>query len=170
MPTVDWGQKMEEVWGRAFVHESGHALMAVLQEIPCHGVCYERTESGGRFCTLGPPNPPGERKRKDYLFLAAGCAAENLIYKNHDEQAAGADSRSFDSPDSPPFDKIASEALQTLFPKRRQLKRLVSLLKAKVRQVDFNLNRLPEKGMDGSDKRYLILLSKEELEAAVCHS
>jgi len=41
------------------------------------------------------------------------------------------------------------------------------MLKSKARAVDFDLTRLPEKGMDGSEARYLALLSKEELEAAV---
>jgi hypothetical protein len=164
---VDWEQKMEEEWGRALVHESGHALMATLQEIPCHGVYYQRSEKGGKFCTLIPPKPADERTQKDYLFLAAGSAAENLIYKDHDETAAGADRKDFDLPDSPVFDEALDDASQVLFTKRRNLKRLVSMLKAKVRQVDYDLDRLPEVGMDGSDQRYLRLLGKEELEAAV---
>ena len=158
---------MEEEWGRAFVHESGHALMATLQEIPCHGVFYQRSEKGGRFCTLIPPKPPTEWTKNDYLFLAAGAAAENLIYKNHDEEAAGADRKDFDLPDSPVFDEAVDDASNVLFARRRHLKRLVSMLKAKIRQVDYNLDRLPEVGMNRSDQRYLRLLGKEELEAAV---
>jgi hypothetical protein len=41
------------------------------------------------------------------------------------------------------------------------------MLKSKARAVDFDLTRLPERTMDGSDKRYLMLLSKEEVESAV---
>jgi hypothetical protein len=41
------------------------------------------------------------------------------------------------------------------------------MLKAKARQVDFDLSRLPEIGMDGSEQRYSVLLDKEELQAAV---
>jgi hypothetical protein len=163
---VDWEQRMEEEWGHAFVHESGHALMATLQEIRCYGVYYQRSEKGGKFCTLIPPKPPIERTNKDYLFLAAGCAAENLIYKGHDEEAAGADRKDFDLPDSPLFDGALADASKVLFAKRRHLKRLVSMLKAKVRQVDYDLDRLPGVGMDGSDQRYLRLIGKEELEAA----
>lgn len=31
---VDWEQKMEQEWGPTFVHESGHAPLAVLCDIP----------------------------------------------------------------------------------------------------------------------------------------
>jgi hypothetical protein len=41
------------------------------------------------------------------------------------------------------------------------------MLKSKARAIDFDLTRLPERTMDGSDKRYLILLCKEEVESAV---
>lgn len=169
-PTVDWEEKMEKEWGHAFVHESGHALMATLHEIPCYGVYYQRTENSGKFCTLIPPKPPSERTAKDYLFSAAGSAAEKLIYGIHDEEAARADKTDFGSLDSPSFDEALKDASKILSVKRRHLKRLISMLKAKVRQVDYNLGRLPEMGMGGTDKRYLMLLSKDELESAVNHS
>jgi hypothetical protein len=41
------------------------------------------------------------------------------------------------------------------------------ILKSKARRVDFDLTRLPERTMDGGDMRYLMLLSKEEIESAV---
>jgi len=143
---VNWEQKMEQEWGRAFVHESGHALMAVLQGILCDGIYYQK---------------------EDYLFLAAGAAAENLVYGDHDEDAAGADKRDFDQPNSPAFEECLKDALKILSSKRRHLKRLRSMLKTTVRKVDYDLGRLPELGMDGSDQRYLMLLSKEELANAV---
>ena len=164
---VNWEQKMEQEWGRAFVHESGHALMAVLQGILCQGIYYQRTEKGGKFCTLIPPKQPSERTKEDYLFLAAGAAAEKLVYGDNDENAAGADKRDFDQPDSPAFDECLNEASEILSSKRRHLKRLRSMLKTTVRNVDYDLDRLTELGMDGSDQRYLMLLSKEELGNAV---
>jgi hypothetical protein len=164
---VNWEQKMEQEWGRAFVHESGHALMAMLQGVLCHGIYYQRTENGGKFCTLIPPKPPNERTKEDYLFLAAGAAAENLVYGDHDEDAAGADKRDFDQPNSPAFEECLEEASGILSGKRRYLKRLRSMLKATVRKVDYDLDRLTELGMDGSDQRYLMLLSKEQLGNAV---
>lgn len=166
---VNWEQKMEQEWGRAFVHEAGHALMAVLQGILCHGIYYQRTEKGGKFCTLIPPKSPSERTKEDYLFLAAGAAAENLVYGDHDEGAAGGDKRDFDQPNSPTFEECLKETLKILSGKRRHLKRLRSMLKMTVRKVDYDLGRLTELGMDGSDQRYLMLLSKEELANAVEH-
>lgn len=164
---VNWEEKMEQEWGHAFVHESGHALMAVLQGILCHGIYYQRTEKGGKFCTLIPPKPPNERTKEDYLFLAAGAAAEDLVYGDHDEDAAGADKRDFSQPTSPTFEGCLKETLEILSSRRRHLKRLRSMLKATVRKVDYDLGRLTELGMDGSDQRYLMLLSKEELGDAV---
>jgi hypothetical protein len=121
----------------------------------------------GKFCCSFPPKPPGERAKKDYLVSAAGAAAERLIYGNNDSDAAGADRRDFDTPDSPSPEETINGACGILSGKKRHLKRLISMLKAKVRQVDFDLGRLPEQGMEGSEKRYLILLNKEELEAAM---
>jgi hypothetical protein len=161
----DWERRMEEEWGRPFVHESGHALMAILQEIPCYGICYEK--GSGKFCCSFPPRLSGELAKKDYMVSVAGTAAERVVYGNNDSDAAAADRRDFDTPDSPSPDKTTNEACGILSGKKRHLKRLISMLKAKVRQVDFDLGRLPEKGMEGSEKRYLILLSKEELESAV---
>jgi hypothetical protein len=158
---------MEEEWGRPFVHESGHALMAVLQGISCHGICFEKGEADWKFCTLIPPPPNGEKSKSDYMVSAAGAAAEQLIYGNHDQEAAGADRKDFDAPNSPALQAITAEVSGILLRKRRQLKRLVSMLKSKAREVDFDLTRLPERAMEGSDKRYLILLSKEEVESAV---
>jgi hypothetical protein len=40
-------------------------------------------------------------------------------------------------------------------------------LKARVWSVDFDLSRLPEVGMDGSDTRYLILLDESELKTLI---
>jgi hypothetical protein len=101
------------------------------------------------------------------MVSAAGAAAEQLIYGSYDQEAAGTDRKDFDTPNAPSPEATTAEASEILLGKRRQLKRLVSMLKSKARGVDFDLTRLRERAMDGSDKRYLILLSKEEVEAAV---
>src|ERR1700692_2292497 len=101
------------------------------------------------------------------MVSVAGAAAEMLIYGNHDEHAAGTDRKDFDAANAPSQETTASEVSLILAGKRRQLKRLISMLKATARSVDFDLTRLTERTMDGSDKRYLILLSKEEVESAV---
>lgn len=73
-------------WERAFAHESGHALMAVLQGIPCHGICFER--DSGKFRTLTPLPSPGELSKKDYLVFAASTAAEILLCRFADSEVA----------------------------------------------------------------------------------
>lgn len=167
---MNWEGTMEKEWGPTFVHESGHALMAVIQGVSCHGIAFQRNRDGGMFCSLLPPVDTEQRSNKDYLISAAGVAAEQLLYPGRDSEGAGADRRDFNSSGAPPFDQSVREAYEILSGQKRKLKRLVSMLKSKARAVDFDLARLPEAGMDGSEDRYLILLSKEELEAAVQRS
>jgi hypothetical protein len=165
----NWEEKMEEEYGRAFVHESGHALMAVLQEIPCHGICYEKDSS--KFCALiDPLPPPPDLSKKHYLFLVASSAAEQITYGDQDDDGGKSDKAAFGNPGAPPLKETINEAHAILLGKARQLKRLVSKLKAKVRNANYDLGSLPEVGMDGSNKKYAVLLSRTELEDAVHHS
>lgn len=158
---------MEQEWGATFVHESGHALMAVIQGIDCYGIYLERCADGNRFCALFPHKGPGEWSSKDYLVSAAGVAAESLIYPGQESQGAGVDRRDFESSNAPSFEMNVHEARVILAQDKRKLKRLVSILKSKARNVDFDLARLPEKTMDGTDKTYLTLIDKDELKAAI---
>jgi hypothetical protein len=162
---TDWNKVLEETWGRALVHESGHALMAVLQGIPCHGVHFDKTAN--RFCAITDLPPESEYSNKHYLFLTASSAAELVVYGNQDEDGAKSDRMSFQNAGAPSLQDTLSEAHAVLLGKKRQLKRLVSKLKAKCREVDLNLIALPETGMDGSDHKFGVLLSKQELEDAV---
>jgi hypothetical protein len=163
--TQNWENVMEREWGRAFVHESGHALMAVLQEISCHGIYYEKGIN--KFCTLTNLPPASELSEKHYLFLTASGAAELIIYGDRDQSGADADKTLFSSPGAPSFEETLNQAHTILLTKKRQLKQLISNLKAKCRQVDYDLMALPEMGMDGTDRKFAVLLSKEELEDAV---
>jgi hypothetical protein len=164
---MSWEEYMEREWGPSLVHESGHALMALLQGIPCHGIYFERGEDGaGQFCALFA-NPSDKRSNKDYLVSAAGVAAELLIYPNQNSEGAEADRADFGSLGAPSFEDIVNEACLILSGERRRLENLISKLKARIRSVDFDLGRLPEVGMDGSDRRYLTLLNEKELEACI---
>jgi hypothetical protein len=159
-------KEMEDEWGRAFVHESGHALMAVIQGIPCWGICLEVGGGGGKFCTLIPPQVLSERASAYYLYLAAGAAAEELIYKDHDA-GSDADKRDFMTANAPNFGDTIEEGKTLLLSRMRHLRRLVSMLKTRTRQADFDLSRVPETRMDGTDKTYRVLLSKDDLESAL---
>ncbi len=153
---------------QALVHESGHALMAVLQGITCPGICFDRDE--GKFCAPGPPpKPPEQWPRQDYLFSAAGVAAEKVIYgRNHDSAGAGADRKDFESLNAPPFEQTVSEAYEILSGEDMRLKRLTSGLMAKVKGLGFNFSSLPTTETNG--KWLPLLLKREELEAAVHQS
>jgi hypothetical protein len=157
--------KMEREWGRAFVHESGHALMAVLQEIPCHGIFYEFHDDKGKFCTLADLPTPAEYSKGHYLFLTASTAAELVIYGNQDDDAAKSDRASFGNSGAPPLQETIDEAQTIVSARKRHIKNLVAQLKANMRQADYDVGRLPE--ITKNDKRYAVLLPKEEVEALV---
>jgi hypothetical protein len=161
----DWNKVLEETWGRALVHESGHALMAVLQGIPCHGIHFDKTAN--KFCAITDLPPESEYSNKHYLFLTASSAAELVVYGDQDEDGAKSDRMSFQNAGAPSLQDTLHEAHAVLLGNKRQLKRLVSKLKAKCREVDLNLTALPETGMDGSDHKFGVLLPKQELEDAV---
>src|ERR1700730_10504026 len=147
--------------------------MAVLQGIPCHGICFEK--DSGKFCTLTPLPSPGELSKKDYLFFAASIAAELLLCRFPGPEAActswtqlGAalDGNYFQAPGAPSREETVGEALTVLSSRTKQLQRLESLLESKVRESDYDLSRLPVMGKEGSGKKFAVLLSKKELEDA----
>lgn len=156
---------MEKEWGRAFVHESGHALMAVLQGIPCHGICYEFRSDKGNFCAITDLPVPEEYSKKHFLFLTASSAAELVIYGNQDEDGAKSDRVSFGNAGAPPLQETIEEARTIVSERKRHIKNLVAGLKAKMRQANYDVGRLPQ--ITVNNKPYAVLLSKEELEAIV---
>jgi hypothetical protein len=156
------GGMMENDWKEALAHESGHALMAILHDIPCHGICFQREIDGGQFCALLGSSPE-ERSYADYLVSAAGVAAELLIYPNQTSSGAEADCADFASAPAPTFEETVGRAKAILAREKSKLDRLIGALNDKLSSVGFDLSLLPETGMDGSTKRYLILLSQDEL-------
>jgi hypothetical protein len=161
----DWEKVLEEMWGRALVHESGHALMAVLEDIPCRGIHFDKTDN--KFCAITDLPQVSEYSKKHYLFLTASSAAELVIYGNQDEDGAKSDRLAFQNSGAPSIQDTLNEAHTLLQGNKRKLKRLVSKLKAKCRQADLNVANFPEISMDGSDHTFGVLLTKAELEDAV---
>ena len=66
-------------WNRVFLHESGHALMAVLQDITCYGVAYRSDKD---TASTSVPPLPTQKTDAHRLFLGAGAgsAAEATKY------------------------------------------------------------------------------------------
>jgi hypothetical protein len=156
---------LEEKWGRVLVHESGHALMAVLKGIHCHGIYYDRTAN--QFCALTDPTPEPEHLKKHYMCSAAGAAAELVIYGNRDEEDATSDRSAFQGAGAPSFQDTLNEAQALLRGSEGKLRRLVSKLKSKCLQVDLDLGALPEVGLDGSDHKFAVLMPRDELESVL---
>jgi hypothetical protein len=157
---------LETNWGRALVHESGHALMAVLQGIPCHGIFYNKTIN--KFCVLADvPADFNEYSKKDYLFSMASSAAEKVIYGDLDEEGAKSDRAPFESPGAPPVQETFNEAHDIVSSNKRKLKRLVSKLKASCKKVNLNMALLSETVTNSTGHKFGTLLSKEDLEDAV---
>jgi hypothetical protein len=137
--------------------------MAVLQAIPCNGICYEYQGEAGKFCTLVDLPVPAEYSKRHYLFLTASSAAERVIYGKEDEDPAKSDRVSFANPGAPPLGECIKEAQAIFSRKKPQIKGMVAQIKAKMRQADYDIGLLPKKTLN--DKTYAVLLSKEEIEA-----
>jgi hypothetical protein len=145
---------------RAFVHESGHVIIAVLRDIFFSGVCYVTGED--KYCTL-ISGPSSLEHSKYYPFLAAGMAAELVVYGDYDEEAAGADKADFMQPGAPPLQQTVSEVQAILRAHALQIDKLAStLLEKDNRKQDF-----PEVGMDCDVRRFRVLLTKAEAEAVI---
>jgi hypothetical protein len=157
---------LEENWGRALVHESGHALMAVPLGVPCYGIYFHKTAN--KFCAIADLPPESGYSDVHYLFLTASSAAELIVYGSEDEDGAKSDRLAFQNAGAPSVQDALNRSHALLLGNEHKLKRLVSKLKSKCLQVALNLANLPEIGMDGSDDRFGVLLSKAELEDAVC--
>jgi hypothetical protein len=157
---------LERHWGRAIVHESGHALIAVLKKIPCHGIFWDKTAN--KFCVLADvPDDFNEYSNEHYIFSVGGGAAEIVVYNDCDEGAARADRLPFESAGAPSVTMISNEAFDTLSANERELKKLVSLVKAECKGVDLNLAALNETVTNRTGHAFGTLLSKEQLEQAL---
>jgi hypothetical protein len=158
-------EKLEAHWGHALVHESGHALMAVLQEISYHAIAYDKTALN--FCTLTELPPESEYSEKHYFFRAAGSAAELVIYGHYDEVTAKSDRLPFQNTGAPSVQDTLNEARTLLLGHETKVKQMVSQLKAKCLEVDLNMLVLRDVSIVGSDHKFGVLLTSEELKDAV---
>jgi hypothetical protein len=158
--------ELERRWGRAFVHESGHAIIAISRGIPCFGIYYDKTKQ--QFCTANDlPESETEYTKDHFLMLVAGSAGELVMYGTSNEAAAEDDRKPFKNAGAPSLESTQDEAHATLSKNKRKIRRLVSMMKEKLRQVGLNVEALPEKTLDGSNHKFGLLLSGEEVENAL---
>jgi hypothetical protein len=146
---------------QVFIHESGHALVAALLNIPCDGICYQKDLDGGMFCAVFPGGHSAAVSKQECLVSAAGVAAELLVHPDRESEGAGKDREDFSESSALSFEKAVTASRAILLKEKRKLRRLVSMAKQRMREVDCDLGRLAEKEIDG--KVYGVLLSKEDL-------
>lgn len=73
------------------------------------------------------------------------------------------DRSGFASPETPLFEDAVNDARLILLREKNKLDNLVYRVRMKIENVDFDLGRLTEVGMEGSDGQYLVLLNEREL-------
>ncbi|HEV2395806.1 MAG TPA: hypothetical protein VGS27_02540 [Candidatus Sulfotelmatobacter sp.] len=154
---------------RVAVHESGHAVMAVLQGIQCHGVflAYEPDTSDSiqeaRFCVLCGNKPPWQKA--DYLQSAAGAAAEKLFFGEYNRSASEDDREVFSPPGAPEWEATVDEAKMILSESPDVITKMAEAIMAKHQQAPMNL--WPDRGMDGTSTRFKEMLNEEDVRQIV---
>jgi hypothetical protein len=152
---------------RVAVHESGHAIMAVIQGIPCRGIffAYEPSEvgidgeiTGGRFCTPVGNNPPW--KKGDYLQSAAGSGAERLSFGEYNRDASTDDRKMFSSPAAPDWEATVDEA-EVILAKTDKIVQMAEAIILKHQRIPMIL--WPDRGMGNKSTRFKQILSEEEV-------
>jgi len=150
---------------RVALHESGHAVMAVIQSIPCHGVffAYEPTEvlaAGeikGKFCV--PVSNSTPLKKADYLQAAAGAGAERLFFGNYEQVGSRADRVGFNATGVPEWEAAVEEAMTILEGKKEKITVIAELFELIHKHVA--IDDWPDRGMDGSTTRFREMMSGE---------
>jgi hypothetical protein len=156
---------MEEDVVRALIHESGHAVVAVLQQILCDGIYYLKDKR--RFCTIA--YFPTELLKEHYLFYAGGVAAERIFYGKEECGPSKADKSVFDKAGAPVFEITVHEIQPILLGRKEEIEMLRAKLIEKVAQGGIGLCLLPDtyKSLNGADERCALLLSKDDVEGVV---
>lgn len=156
---------MEEAVVRALVHESGHAVVAVLQQIRCDGVFYLKDKK--KFCAIA--YLPPKLLQEHYLFYAGGVAAERIFYGKEEYGPSEADKSVFDTVGAPIFDITVNEIQPILLDRRKEIEMLTARLIEKVSRGGIGLRLLPDiyKSLNGANERCALLLSNDDVECVV---
>jgi len=161
---LSWKTQTEEDWCHALIHESGHAVMAALQTIPCYGIFLKQTKM--KACALIEPLPlSSELSDKHFLFLAAGSAAERNTFGKADLEGSRDDRWLFGKRQGTTFDEKVTEAEAILMNKKPLIERLASRLDEIVKKADgdFSSFRVQRVNAGGVIENYWVLLCEKEL-------
>ena len=157
-------EKLEVNWGRALVHECGHAVMSAEQGIRNDGIYYMK--SYRKVCNIVYLPPISGYSTEHFLYNSAGSAAEILTYENYDDDAAKSDKLPFSRAGAPDYQEMVNKSCAILQTQRTQLESLILILKSKCLQIGLNFDMLPETSIPNIDGKLGVLLSKQELEDA----
>jgi hypothetical protein len=132
-------QTTDEELEQVFIHESGHALVAGLLNIPCDGICYQKDLGGGMFCAVLPGGHGAAVSKQECLVSAAGVAAQLLLYPDRESEGAGKDREDFSESSALSFEEAVTASRALLLKEKRKLRRLVSMIEQRMRSVDCDL-------------------------------
>ena len=113
-------------------HESGHAVMAVIQRIPCKGIFFQYQPGpgglilGGKFCTIVNHSQPWHHP--DYLQAAAGAASEKLFLGGYDPKGSEDDRANFSNTEAPSWDDTVEEAKTILEGKKQKIELMAQVI------------------------------------------
>jgi hypothetical protein len=164
--TMRWKTQKEKDWLHALVHESGHAIIASLKEITCHGVFLKQFPL--KASVLVNPLPQPSAMSNDLrLYLAAGSAAEKTVFGEADLEGSGADRLLFGEPQGTTFDEKVTEAEAILSDKKPQIERLAARLHEIVEGANGDFNGFPIQQVNqpgsAATEDFWVLLNKSEL-------
>jgi hypothetical protein len=148
-------------WNRVFLHESGHALMAVLQGVTCYGIAY-LSEKDVAFTPVPPL--PVQKTDAHRLFLGAGSAAEATKYSGMSFFGAK-DDRKQHGGTTAQFNQSVEGAYNILLGQLDILEALASKVQSNFERAGSDFSKLPQCDMriDNVVKKVGVLLPVAEL-------
>ncbi len=156
---------------RVAVHESGHAVIAVVKNMPCYGFFFSYDpkdtppagELKGKFCVVVMNSNPW--KIDDYLQAAAGASAEQLFFGKYETIAGRADRAPFDDPDAPSWETAVYEAQALLEGMKEKVATMAKLFQTIHRNIP--IENWPDRGMDGSTMRFREMIGEQTVQQIV---
>ena len=141
--------------------------MGTLQGVLCHGVFIIKKTV--KACILTPPMPKSSDLSDELrLYLAAGSAAERVVFGKEDVGASRNDREIFGTPQGAAFEAKITGAEKLLSKEKRTLERLALHLFDLVRSADGNFSSFRSQSAGppaGPIEDYWVLLNEEELKA-----